>query len=87
MIAMMMSSGTKAPADMYFSAFSADFGLGVAGGAEHVAGRQVRHLVGLDQPLGLGPFARARRTDEYHAHEWSLRIHCSTANEGLGIDE
>ena len=57
MIATMMSSGTKAPADMYFSALQADFGLGVAGRAEHVAGRQMGHLVGLDQPLGLRSFA------------------------------
>ena len=74
----MMSSGTKAPDDMNLLGLQADLRLGVARGAQHVAGGKVGHPVRLDQPFGLRAFAGARRTDKYHAHGWKSR-------GGLGI--
>ena len=50
-------SGTSWPArHVHFVGFLADFGLGVARGAEHVAGREVCQLVGLDERSAWVPF-------------------------------
>ncbi len=63
-----MSSGTSCPADMILFGLHAQLGLGVARRAEHVAGGQVGDLVRVDQSLGLGSFAGARRADEDDSH-------------------
>ena len=48
-------------------------------GAQHVAGRELRNAVLLDQPRRLRPFAGARRPEQYQPHlflplSFALRI-------------
>ena len=46
----------------------ADLGAGRDRGAQHVAGRELRNAVLLDQTLGLGALARPRRPEQDQPH-------------------
>ena len=79
--------GHQLPGRHVLLGLHADFGLGVAGGAEHVAGGQMGQVVRLDQPLGLGAFAGARRSDEDDSHEIRVESGIGIGSQGEGSGE
>ena len=71
MIPITISSGTSAPLAMMSLACRPTGVCGCDRRAQHLAGRELDDAVLLNQPLRLGPLARARRTQKDQSHDYS----------------
>jgi hypothetical protein len=66
--AMMMSSETRSPRSITFLRLDAERRPGLHGGAQHVAGGNLRDAVALHDEPRLGPLTRSRAPEQYQAH-------------------
>ena len=46
--------------------------IDLAGGAKHIAGRELDHAAPFDEPFCLGPLSRPRRAQQYYVHKRAL---------------